>query len=56
MGKVRGQEGAEDFTPKSAPLRHKSGMSCREKEQYIWHFCPFFLFFYRASLTVKQLL
>ena len=29
-GKVREQEAAEDFTPKSAPLGHKSGISCRE--------------------------
>ena len=31
MGKVRGQEGAEDFTPKSIPLGHKSGIFRREK-------------------------
>ena len=30
QGKVRGQEGVECFTPKSAPLGHKSGMSHRE--------------------------
>ena len=29
-GKVRGQKGADGFTPKSAPLGHKSGMSHRE--------------------------
>ena len=32
-GKVREQEGADGFTPKSAPLWHKSGMSHREIEQ-----------------------
>ena len=36
MGKVRGQEGAEDFTPKSAPLKHKSGMSHREIKSNIY--------------------
>ena len=30
MGKVREQEAAEGFTPKSVPLGHKSGMSHRE--------------------------
>ena len=29
-GKVREEEAAEGFTPKSAPLGHKSGMSQRE--------------------------
>ena len=31
-GKVRGQEGAEGFTPKSIPLGHKSGIFCRDKK------------------------
>ena len=31
-GKVRGQEGAEGFTPKSIPLGHKSGIFHREKK------------------------
>ena len=31
-GKVRGQEGAEGFTPKSIPLGHKSGIFRREKK------------------------
>ena len=30
--KVRGQEGAEGFTPKSIPLGHKSGIFHREKK------------------------
>ena len=29
-GKVRGQKGTDSFTPKSAPLGHKSGMAHRE--------------------------
>ena len=36
QGKVRGQEGVECFTPKSAPLGHKSGMSCREIKSNIY--------------------
>ena len=31
-GRVRGQEGAEGFTPKSVPLGRKSGVSHREKK------------------------
>ena len=31
-GKVRGQEGAEGFTPKSIPLGHKSGIFRKEKK------------------------
>ena len=31
-GKVRGQEGAEGFMPKSIPLGHKSGIFHREKK------------------------
>ena len=31
-GKVGGQEGAQGFTPKSIPLRHKSGIFHREKK------------------------
>ena len=31
-GEVRGQEGAEGFTPKSIPLGHKSGIFRREKK------------------------
>ena len=34
--KVREEEGAEGFTPKSTPLGHKSGMSHREIKSNIY--------------------
>ena len=43
-GKVRRQEGAEGFTPKSGPLGHVWHVLKRDKEQHIWHFYPFLLF------------
>ena len=51
---MREQKGADSFTPKSAPLGHKSGMSHREIEQTHITLLPISLVFYRTYLVVKQ--
>ena len=54
--KVSGQKGAETFTPKSAPLGHKSGMFCKQKKRNIYGISTHFPSFLQNWFDCKTIL